>query len=92
MDEFREIAKKLTLDADGDGKLDQWGTGLNVTWNLQAFAWSNGADWADAERKTVTVDTPSSPRPCRPSPTSRTSTSPPPRSPRPRRSTPTSAG
>lgn len=58
MDEFREIAKKLTQDTDGDGKLNQWGTGLNVTWNLQAFAWSNGADWADADRKTVTVDTP----------------------------------
>lgn len=58
MDEFREVAKKLTQDTNGDGELDQWGTGLNVTWNLQAFAWSNGADWVNAEKTTVTVDTP----------------------------------
>lgn len=58
MDEFREVAKQLTQDTNGDGKLDQWGTGLNATWNLQAFVWSNGADWADPERTTVTVDDP----------------------------------
>ncbi|AQX15103.1 sugar ABC transporter substrate-binding protein [Tessaracoccus lapidicaptus] len=49
--EFREVAKQLTKD-------EQWGTGLNVVWNLQAWVWSNGADWADEERRTVTVDTP----------------------------------
>ena len=50
--EFREVAKQLTQGGE------QWGTGLNVVWNLQAWAWSNGADWADADRRTVTVDTP----------------------------------
>lgn len=49
--EFRDVAKQLTTG-------EQWGTGLNVVWSLPAWAWSNGADWADAERKTVTVDTP----------------------------------
>lgn len=57
-DEFLDINKQLTKDTDGDGKLDQWGTGLNVTWNLQPFVWSNGADWISEDGKTVTVDTP----------------------------------
>lgn len=57
-EEFVDICLELTRDLDGDGALDQWGTGLNVTWNMQALAWSNGADWADPEARTVTVDTP----------------------------------
>ncbi|WP_019146859.1 ABC transporter substrate-binding protein [Timonella senegalensis] len=57
-DEFVKVAQELTKDTDGDGKLDQWGTGLNVTWNIQALAWSNGADWISEDGKTVTVDTP----------------------------------
>ncbi|SHI66600.1 multiple sugar transport system substrate-binding protein [Tessaracoccus bendigoensis DSM 12906] len=58
MDEFRAVAKQLTTDTNGDGELDQWGTGLNVTWNLQAFVWSNGGDWVDEAKTTVTVDKP----------------------------------
>lgn len=58
MEEFVEVAKQLTQDTDGDGKLDQWGTGLNVTWNLPAFVWSNGGDWLNEDRTKVTVDTP----------------------------------
>ena len=57
-DEFVDVAKSLTKDTDGDGALDQWGTGLNVAWNLQAFAWSNGADFLNEDRTKVTVDTP----------------------------------
>jgi multiple sugar transport system substrate-binding protein len=57
-DQFVDVTKKLTKDTNGDGKVDQWGTGLNVQWNLQAFAWSNGADWTNADRTKVTVDTP----------------------------------
>ncbi|MFE6735082.1 ABC transporter substrate-binding protein [Microbacterium sp. NPDC057650] len=57
-DEFRDVAKKLTQDTNGDGKLDQWGTGLNVVWNLQAFVWSNGGDWLNKDRTKVTVDSP----------------------------------
>ncbi|MBB1484422.1 sugar ABC transporter substrate-binding protein [Tessaracoccus sp. MC1865] len=49
--EFRDVAKQLTTG-------EQWGTGLNVTWNLQAWVWSNGGDWADADRRKVAVDTP----------------------------------
>lgn len=57
-DEFIEVSKQLTADVDGDGKLDQWGTGLNVTWNLQPFVWSNGGDWLSEDRTKVTVNEP----------------------------------
>lgn len=57
-DEFIDVAKKLTKDTDGDGDLDQWGTGLNVTWNLQSLVWSNGGDWLNEDRTEVTVDSP----------------------------------
>jgi multiple sugar transport system substrate-binding protein len=57
-EEFIEVCKKLTRDTNGDGKLDQWGTGLNATWTLQAFVWSNGADWIDESKTKVTVDDP----------------------------------
>ncbi len=57
-DEFIDVAKKLTLDTNGDGTLDQWGTGLNVQWNLQSFVWSNGGDWLNEDHTEVTVDTP----------------------------------
>lgn len=57
-EEWLDVAKKLTKDTDGDGELDQWGTGLNINWSLQAFVWSNGGDWLSEDGKTVTVDTP----------------------------------
>ncbi|GAB3165768.1 sugar ABC transporter substrate-binding protein [Myceligenerans halotolerans] len=57
-DEWLDVLKDVTTDKDGDGELDQWGTGLNVQWNMQGFAWSNGADWTNADRTQVTVDTP----------------------------------
>jgi len=57
-DEFVDVAEQLTVDTDGDGAIDQWGTGLNVMWNLQALVWSNGGDWTNADRTVVTVDTP----------------------------------
>jgi multiple sugar transport system substrate-binding protein len=57
-DEFVDVTEQLTVDKDGDGALDQWGTGLNVMWNLQALVWSNGGDWTNEDRTEVTVDTP----------------------------------
>lgn len=57
-DEWLDVLKKVTKDTDGDKKIDQWGTGLNVQWNMQGFAWSNGADWTNEDRTEVTVDTP----------------------------------
>ncbi|GAA1713721.1 sugar ABC transporter substrate-binding protein [Isoptericola hypogeus] len=57
-DEWLKICQKLTQDTDGDGEVDQWGTGLNVQWNSQAFVWSNGGDWTNEDFTEVTVDTP----------------------------------
>jgi multiple sugar transport system substrate-binding protein len=58
LDEFVNVTKQLTKDTDGDGAVDQWGTGLNVQWNLQSLVWSNGGDWTNEDRTEVTVDTP----------------------------------
>ena len=57
-DEWLSVLQDVTRDTDGDGALDQWGTGLNVMWNLQPLVWSNGGDWIDADAEEVTVDTP----------------------------------
>ena len=57
-DEFINVCKQLTKDTDGDGKVDQWGTGFNVNWVLQAFVWSNGADWIDDTKTKVTINDP----------------------------------
>jgi multiple sugar transport system substrate-binding protein len=57
-DEFIEVSKKLTIDKDGDGKADQYATGLNVNWSLQSFVWSNGADFIDESKTKVTIDDP----------------------------------
>ncbi len=57
-DQFIDVSKKLTQDTNGDGKTDQYATGFNVNWALQAFVWSNGADWIDETKTKVTVDDP----------------------------------
>lgn len=57
-DEFIKVNQQLTKDTDGDGKIDQYGTGFNVNWSLQAFVWGNGGDWLDASRTKVTIDEP----------------------------------
>lgn len=57
-EQFVDISKQLTVDKNGDGTLDQWGTGLNVQWNLQSMVWSNGGDWTNDDHTKVTVDTP----------------------------------
>jgi multiple sugar transport system substrate-binding protein len=57
-DEWLPMLQELTTDTDDDGEIDQWGTGLNVQWNLQSFVWSNGGDWTNEDKTEVTVDTP----------------------------------
>ncbi len=44
-DEFREIARKLTKDLDGDGRPDQFGTNLGFSFlGFQPFLWSFGGE------------------------------------------------
>ncbi|CAM4371554.1 sugar ABC transporter substrate-binding protein [Paenibacillus tarimensis] len=57
-DEFIKVNQQLTIDKNGDGKPDQYGTGFNVNWSLQSFVWSNGADWLDESGTKVTIDDP----------------------------------
>ncbi|KAA9005420.1 sugar ABC transporter substrate-binding protein [Paenibacillus spiritus] len=57
-DEFIKVNQQLTKDTDGDGKVDQFGTGFNVNWSLQSMVWSNGADWLDSTKTKVTIDDP----------------------------------
>ena len=52
-EQFVAIAKQLTADTNGDGVTDQWGTGLNVQWNLQSLVWSNGGDWTNADHEAL---------------------------------------
>ncbi|MEH7414462.1 sugar ABC transporter substrate-binding protein [Neobacillus drentensis] len=56
--EFIDVAKQLTKDTNGDGKVDQFGTGFNVQWSLAPFVWDNGADWIDKTHTKVTIDDP----------------------------------
>lgn len=58
LEEFVNVSKELTKDSNGDGKLDQWATGFNVTWSLPAIVWSNGGDWINEDKTKVTIDTP----------------------------------
>ncbi|WP_211748820.1 sugar ABC transporter substrate-binding protein [Paenibacillus sp. Marseille-Q4541] len=57
-DEFVKVNQQLTIDKNGDGEPDQFGTGLNANWTLQAFVWSNGANWIDETQTKVTIDDP----------------------------------
>lgn len=56
--EWVDICKKLTKDTNGDGKNDQFGTGLNINWTLQSFVWSNGGDWLDSSKTKITITDP----------------------------------
>ena len=55
-DKFLEVAKKLSIDTDGDGKLEQWGCVPDLTW--QAYIWQNGGDVLDADSARCILDSP----------------------------------
>jgi multiple sugar transport system substrate-binding protein len=60
-DDIPTVAKKLTRDTNGDGKLDEWGfyapTG-DKQW-ISAL-WINGADYMDEKATKSTIDSPAS--------------------------------
>jgi len=59
-DDFLEIAKKMTRDTDGDGKIDLWGFDF-WTWGdggWQTAVWGNGGAILDEERTKCLVDQP----------------------------------
>ena len=54
-------AKKLTLDTNHDGKINQWGFAvLNIVWVWAGFVWSNGGDILTPDRKKIILDNPKS--------------------------------
>ena len=63
-DEFLVFAKKLTLDTDGDGKVDQWGFGTvgakspGFSMRFGPFIWSHGADYLAPDLKRSALNTP----------------------------------
>lgn len=62
-DEFLQTAKALTIDRDGDGAPEQWGTAVDRrfhTW--QAMIWSGGGDilTPDGRRASGALDAPAS--------------------------------
>ncbi len=54
-DDYVSAAKKLTKDFNGDGRIDQFGTTLNM-W--QTYVWQNGGDIIDMERRVCLLDRP----------------------------------
>ncbi len=51
-DDYRSIAQALTMDTDGDGTIDQWGTSIiNAVWAWGGFVWSNGGEILSDDRK-----------------------------------------
>jgi multiple sugar transport system substrate-binding protein len=62
-DEFRRVARVLTRDTDGDGRVDQWGTAFDRRAFLwMPWLWSGGGDvlCADGARATGCLDSPQS--------------------------------
>ncbi len=59
-DEMAAVAKKLTLDKNGDGANDQWGYHVPWSWNRMAhWAWQNGADfYAPGKPEKPTISNP----------------------------------
>jgi ABC-type glycerol-3-phosphate transport system substrate-binding protein len=65
-DELYEYARKLTVDTNGDGKIDQWGIGLvgkqdnDIIWTVDMFMYQGGAALVDTNgpRPRVALNSP----------------------------------
>lgn len=53
---YLQVARKLTRDTDGDGKIDQWGSTVDGFW--QAYVWQNGGDILNASHTKCLLDQP----------------------------------
>lgn len=58
-EDFRNAAKKVTKDTNGDGKLDQWGTVIDGWPPIHTWLWTFGAESVDAQGN-VKIDSPES--------------------------------
>jgi multiple sugar transport system substrate-binding protein len=58
-DDFRDIAKQLTVDTDGDGNVDQWGTSIvNGVWSWGSFVITNGGQVLNDDRTECLLNSP----------------------------------
>ena len=58
-DDLLEMATVLTVDHDGDGTPDQWGTAAQISsWMFENFHLQNGGSLLSPDRKRVAYDTP----------------------------------
>lgn len=59
IDDFLAISKKLTMDTDNDGKVDQFGTSFNKYFLFWLpYLWSHGGDFFDKTHKKFTLTQP----------------------------------
>ena len=54
-DEFIEVCKKLTIDKDGDGEIDQWGVANADQFGMTPFLYSNGVKFLNDDMTKVNV-------------------------------------
>ncbi len=58
-DDYRATAKSLTLDTDGDGAVDQWGTSVeNSAWSWGSFVHTNGGQILNDDRTECLLTSP----------------------------------
>ncbi len=55
-DKYLKVAKQLSKDLNGDGKLDQWGCVPDQTW--QTYVWQNGGDVLNKDSTRCILDQP----------------------------------
>ena len=55
-DQFVEVCKKLTIDKDGDGEIDQWGCANALQWALDSFIYTNGGHFLNEDYTKVVID------------------------------------
>lgn len=57
--DFRRIAKELTRDTNGDGRLDTFGTNMGFGWlGVEPLVWSYGGRFLNEDRTKATTDDP----------------------------------
>ncbi len=54
-DEFLKVCKKLTIDKDGDGEIDQWGVANADAFGMTPYIYSNGARFLNEDQTKVTI-------------------------------------
>lgn len=54
--EFLDVCKKLTIDKDGDGEIDQWGVANANAFGMTPYLYSNGAHFLNDDHTKVVIN------------------------------------